>query len=281
MAILIYVTCKRQQIASILQRLTESRKQEEDRMMESTNPLARALLTGRTSFSADQRAFSITEVLRGVRMAGNSFINAIKRAKSDEQKPLVHTGMIKFLTLLYRGYSPSYYYWEIIIMLRGVAFVFVACFTRRYETNIKAAALLIFCMIFVPLQLSYYPYSSRGLNHLEASSLLICVVTAMLGIRDEEDATQRNNLILMGMNGFLLVFAIVWSLRNTILNIQYSKAIEKSREILQLQRIKTTRAADEKDKDKDKEKEKEKEKEKPQKTTLEKLIELKAHREVL
>eukprot|EP01016_Furgasonia_blochmanni_P035037 TRINITY_DN3842_c0_g1_i3.p1 TRINITY_DN3842_c0_g1~~TRINITY_DN3842_c0_g1_i3.p1 ORF type:complete len:486 (+),score=108.91 TRINITY_DN3842_c0_g1_i3:61-1458(+) len=282
LAIFGYIGFKRKIIVALLEKWTKNNEEEEERMKGSTNPLARALLTGRTSLNNDPvRSFSITQILRGVRMASNSFVSAIRKAAS-EQKPkedIKDTGMIKFLTLLYRGYNSSNYYWEFVVMMRGIVFVLVASFTRRYETNIKAAGLLIFCMIFVPLQLTYYPYTSKALNNLETFSLLICVLTAMFGVLPgEEEGVGLTNYILVGFNALLLIIAAVWSLRNTILNVQYNKAVVRSRELLGLQQGKQTSPVNA-----------EKKASPPQsnsspsgqKTTLQKIIEMRATGEII
>mmetsp|Transcript_23028 Transcript_23028/g.38581 ORF Transcript_23028/g.38581 Transcript_23028/m.38581 type:complete len:608 (+) Transcript_23028:6873-8696(+) len=81
--------------------------------------------------------------------------------------------------LLFNGYRPSFYYWEITIMIRKILIVAIAVFIGFPQLQAVTATLLI--VISLTLQLYYHPYDLDMCNNLEIYGLINSFVTYFFG----------------------------------------------------------------------------------------------------
>ena len=83
---------------------------------------------------------------------------------------------------LFKGYRPSTYYWESVIMYRKVAMIFVSVFLQALGTRVQAFCVFLVIIFFVVLTSKKRPYLTRQLNDLEQISLITSGVTIYSGL---------------------------------------------------------------------------------------------------
>lgn len=83
---------------------------------------------------------------------------------------------------LYRGYRKEFYFWEIIIMYRKIALIFIAVFISAYGTIAQALIVFLFLIIFLLINIKHKPYSTETLNDLELMSLITSMITIYCGL---------------------------------------------------------------------------------------------------
>ncbi|CDW87963.1 UNKNOWN [Stylonychia lemnae] len=133
---------------------------------------------------------------------------------------------------LYRGYKQEFYFWEIVIMYRKIAIIFVSVFIG--SVGIMAQALLMFTLIIWSLMINtkFQPFSTRQLNDLESLSLATSLVTIYCGIffilnqpQSWIDSDPENQIAALSLNASLqsfffsvilianLLFFLYWAIR--------------------------------------------------------------------
>ena len=113
--------------------------------------------------------------------------------------------------LLYAGYRPGVYWWEITIVIRKVALVVVGgVFGSRLGPDMQVYMALALVVIFIILHLAVMPYeeitrSHEFLHWLELGSLLMCWFTLYCG--SELRLTRERPEIIMSIDehAFLLL----------------------------------------------------------------------------
>lgn len=83
---------------------------------------------------------------------------------------------------MYAGYQNKFYYWEILIMYRKIAMIFIAVFITPYGVIVQAMIVFLLMILFLILTLKKKPYMSISLNELEAISLVTSTVSIYCGI---------------------------------------------------------------------------------------------------
>eukprot|EP00466_Bigelowiella_natans_P013273 jgi/Bigna1/75341/fgenesh1_pg.34_\ len=83
------------------------------------------------------------------------------------------------LYLLYHGYKPAYFQWEIVIMFRKVLIACFAVFVNTEAAQANLAVLLIFVSFVAQLRLS--PFEQDTCNNLELAALATSFMTYFLG----------------------------------------------------------------------------------------------------
>uniref|UniRef100_A0A7S0DJ70 TRP C-terminal domain-containing protein n=2 Tax=Amorphochlora amoebiformis TaxID=1561963 RepID=A0A7S0DJ70_9EUKA len=81
--------------------------------------------------------------------------------------------------LLFHGFKPKYYFWEILIMARKIMIV---CFAVFFDSpSLQAASSTLLIVIALGMQLQWKPFSTRMCNHFELYGIITSLVTFFFG----------------------------------------------------------------------------------------------------
>ena len=83
---------------------------------------------------------------------------------------------------LYNGYKAHNYFWEIVIMYRKIACIFIAVFLKRVGIIVQALVLIILLISFLQANTTRRPFLARQLNDIENMSLATQIITIYCGI---------------------------------------------------------------------------------------------------
>ena len=86
------------------------------------------------------------------------------------------------LGFLYRGYRKEFYYWEIIIMYRKIALIFISVFVSSYGIITQALVVFLLLIGFFFVNMKKQPFQTTVLNDLETLSLVTSMVTIYCGL---------------------------------------------------------------------------------------------------
>jgi hypothetical protein len=93
---------------------------------------------------------------------------------------------------LYAGYSTQLFFWEIVIMYRKIAMIFISVFIQPYGVISQALIVFLLMIVFLILTLKKKPYLSLALNDLETISLLTSTLSIYCGIFFISDIPQKD-----------------------------------------------------------------------------------------
>ena len=99
-----------------------------------------------------------------------------KRKQLDEEAQREQLGF------LYRGYRNDFYFWEIVIMYRKNALIFIAVFIKSQGTITQALVVLLLLIVFFYVNTEKEPFQTKTLNDLETLSLATSMVTIYCGL---------------------------------------------------------------------------------------------------
>jgi len=83
---------------------------------------------------------------------------------------------------LYNGYKRKAFYWEIVIMYRKIACIFIAVFMNRIGLVVQALVLLLLLVTFLQINNLMRPFAARALNDIESISLITSIITIYCGL---------------------------------------------------------------------------------------------------
>ena len=83
---------------------------------------------------------------------------------------------------LYNGYKKDFYYWEIVIMYRKIAIIFIAVFISSSGVITQALIVFLLLIIFIVINLKKAPFMTVVLNDLETLSMVTSMVTVYCGL---------------------------------------------------------------------------------------------------
>jgi len=83
---------------------------------------------------------------------------------------------------LYNGYKKDFYYWEIVIMYRKIAIIFIAVFISSSGVVTQALIVFLLLIIFIVINLKKAPFMTVVLNDLETLSMVTSMVTVYCGL---------------------------------------------------------------------------------------------------
>jgi len=86
------------------------------------------------------------------------------------------------LGFLFNGYKLKYYYWEIIIMYRKIAIIFISIFLRVLGTMTQALVVFLLLIVFLALTGKIMPFNTQSLNDMELLSLTTSMMTIYCGL---------------------------------------------------------------------------------------------------
>ena len=99
-----------------------------------------------------------------------------------EKERLNTVNVRKQFGFLYNGYKPHNYFWEIVIMYRKIACIFIAVFLNRIGIIVQALVLIILLIGFLQVNNTNRPFKTRSLNDIENMSLATQIITIYCGI---------------------------------------------------------------------------------------------------
>lgn len=114
---------------------------------------------------------------------------------------------------LYSTYEAKYYYWELIVSLRKVAFAFVSVVLRPIGVDVQATTGLFVLVVCLALQERYAPYEDDLVNKVESLALYTAFGTLLCGVYLYSDNLslafkQFFSFLIIGLNVALLIFAL-------------------------------------------------------------------------
>jgi hypothetical protein len=83
---------------------------------------------------------------------------------------------------LYNGYTQALFFWEIVIMYRKIAMIFISVFIQPQGVISQALLVFLLMIAFLVANLKKKPYLSISLNDLETISLLTSTLSIYCGI---------------------------------------------------------------------------------------------------
>jgi len=83
---------------------------------------------------------------------------------------------------LYNGYKPHAYYWEVVIMYRKIALIFISVFLSSISITVQALVVILFIILCLALNAIVQPFANHVLNSLETMSLLASEVSVYCGL---------------------------------------------------------------------------------------------------
>lgn len=98
------------------------------------------------------------------------------------QDKLENKHVFQMYGFLYKGFQDQFYYWEMVIMLRKVVFVFISVFVSHIGGVLTALSGFFVTSFFLVLQKAANPYITQKLNRLETLALLCVVATYLCGL---------------------------------------------------------------------------------------------------
>lgn len=155
----------------------------------------------------------------------DSFYEKIKRASINVIKKLISGPALTekeqrrlrmengiMLKFLYRGYSPKFYFWEIIMFSKKFLLIFIGSFNDFFPSSTKAIVLLIFMAFYIFIQTKFKPFETRYLNNIEFTSLVMTFLTANMGIMlFTDDLKKISHVFLILILIFNFSFILLWT----------------------------------------------------------------------
>lgn len=86
------------------------------------------------------------------------------------------------LGFLTAGYDDKYFYWEIVLLSRKSILVIMIVFLSSVSSGVQSLAAVFFLTAFFMLQWKLEPYYDPALNHMEALSLFVIILTIYSGL---------------------------------------------------------------------------------------------------
>lgn len=122
---------------------------------------------------------------------------------------------------LYNGYQQEMFYWEILIMYRKIALIFISVFMQSQGVITQAMLVFLLMILFLILNMRKKPFVSLTINDLETISLLTSAITIYCGVfyisnvsADDKaamPASVKNSVTLsptMSLIFFLMIMAV-------------------------------------------------------------------------
>jgi len=128
--------------------------------------------------------------------------------------------MLETFGLLYRGYKENTVYWDSLILLRKAVLAIIATFAIPLRGSLQGLLSVAVLVLSLFTQTIFRPFKEElgNLNGLEATSLLISIITFLTGVIMDESITQYTpiqiplaSLVLLSNVGMILylMFALL------------------------------------------------------------------------
>ncbi|TNV88247.1 hypothetical protein FGO68_gene13755 [Halteria grandinella] len=141
------------------------------------------------------------------------------------ERTLLHTLDLKQkFGFLYNGYQLDMFFWEIVIMYRKIAMIFISVFIQPQGVITQAMIVFLLMIIFLIINMKKKPYVSIALNDLETMSLLTSAISIYCGIffitnippEDLDDLPQSVKGVIALSPGMRLSFFFMIILANLV-----------------------------------------------------------------
>jgi len=99
-----------------------------------------------------------------------------------ERKRLDSVQARQMFGFLFRGYKQLFYYWEVVIIYRKVALIFIQVFLVQYGNNTQAVEVFLLLIFLILVSMNKKPFQTEALNNLETVSLVVSMITIFCGI---------------------------------------------------------------------------------------------------
>jgi len=100
------------------------------------------------------------------------------------------------LGFLTAGYDDTYYYWEIVLLMRKTLIVLMLTFLAPVSAGVQSLTAILVFVLFFMIQLRLKPYYDQGLNNMENISLFVLIITIYCGLYYQagrgEEIMQKN-----------------------------------------------------------------------------------------
>ncbi|KAJ3446356.1 insulin-like growth factor binding proteinn-terminal [Anaeramoeba flamelloides] len=124
--------------------------------------------------------------------------------------------------LLYSRYNKSFFYWEIVIMLRKLLLIILKIFLFDQIKNLNIIFFIIILLIAMILQFKYKPYHENRHNILESFLLTVSICILFFGLifnSSEVDVTNNESLSLINVLMLMLIISILFMVICTIFDV--------------------------------------------------------------
>ena len=110
--------------------------------------------------------------------------------------------------VIFNGFIPRFYYWEVVIMIRKLCFSIVSVLMASLGGTIQALVGLAVLTFFLQLQNSFRPYESPTMNFAEEFGLLVRIATVVLGLGIE--AKESTTASKTAFGAFIIIINSVF-----------------------------------------------------------------------
>ena len=86
------------------------------------------------------------------------------------------------LGFLTAGYSDTYFYWEIILLMRKTLIVLMIVFLSAVSSGVQSLSSILVLTIFFMIHRKVQPYYDPALNYMETLSLFVIILTIYAGL---------------------------------------------------------------------------------------------------
>ena len=105
---------------------------------------------------------------------------------------------------MFASYRQGYEWWETVIMLRKVGFIFLSIFLRPYGPAAQIVAAGMILVLALSAHLHYRPYYDEGHNVLESIGLHACIFQILTALLCNELSTSTESTGSQSMRGAVL-----------------------------------------------------------------------------
>ena len=144
-------------------------------------------------------------------------VGAIREVQSENYRVPIVRQVKQPLGFVYADYSHKYYMWELVVQSEKVALSFISVVFGSSGVAVQGTLGCVLAVLALSAQLLAMPYLSRTVNYLAAASLLLVVITMILGLllvaadaegQEGGDAITITVFMWM-MNGAYFVFGLI------------------------------------------------------------------------
>ena len=101
------------------------------------------------------------------------------------------------LAFIFKGYKENYYFWEVVLFSRKFFLLFVAVVSEIFPGETQNTNILLILFFYYDIQNRCQPYAFNYFNHIEATTMKISLLTALIGIFLYEDLFKPASLYLL------------------------------------------------------------------------------------
>lgn len=114
---------------------------------------------------------------------------------------------------LYLGYSKPKYYWELVILYRKLAMIFISVFMSTFSVYVQAVCVLGVGFISYLAQVNNHPFIEEDLNNIETKSLISATFTLYCGLFYLSGDLDENSsyvlfILILSSN---IIFGLLWA----------------------------------------------------------------------